>query len=229
MKISYYDLFQTRLNISGQTQQERIINNQKRIIINNFNNSPSLFSVFINDVSKNVLIVDNNSLNKPIDSKKIIMYPDDIINTGDLVLWDNEYWLCVKDDEYKGIYYKGIIQKCNEKIKWKDENSIIYEYPCIATKSNFDIEEGKYISLLEGSLFIYTQMNNDIKTITPNQRFIFGSQVYEVVGIDDVTNYGLMQFSVKLTTKVETDDFIEKIADNSTLYDSGDNGSGDLW
>lgn len=186
----------------------------------------------------------NNGL--ATNDKNIFVKIKDSINIGSLVVFDGYKWFAISEpNNINQIISKAVIRKCNEIIKWKDKNDILYEYPCIATKSplfRFDIDENRYnVNLLEGSLFIYTQVNDDIKTLKPDMRFIFGyRQVWHLVGLDyssytDINGQGLVQLIVKITTTTnEKDDFENEIADNSDVF-FGDNkehpgtGGGKYW
>src|SRR5690606_7997003 len=83
-----------------------------------------------------------------------------------------------------------------------------------------------------GQLFVSVEKNDTTEEIGLNHRFIFGRNVYEITGMDDITTvndegYGIIQYTAKITTKREEDDFVNNIAHNAYKYaDSGTVGDG---
>src|SRR5690606_14472305 len=100
-----------------------------------------------------------------------------------------------------------------------------------ARQSKNDIEWNKYdVRLPAGQLFVSVEKNSITETIELNHRFIFGRNVYEVVGIDDITTtndegYGIIQFTVKITTKSSKDDFEKQIAHNDYQVNTSESES----
>ena len=173
--------------------------------------------------------------------REIVLRPNDSLDIGTYVKFDGDTWLLF--DKYGGTgatSIKMLAIKCNRTIKWKDKNGTIKEYDCVASatdlgskskQSKNEIEWNKYdVRLPLGQLFVSIELNPDTKEIDLNDRFIFGRNVYEVTGIDDITSvgsdgYGIIQLTVKITTKQDRDDFEGRIALNE--YDIEDTESGE--
>lgn len=147
------------------------------------------------------------------------------LNVGAYVTFDNETWLIFD----KFGQNKALAEACNRTLKWRDKDGEIHEIDCIASamdlgskakQSRNEIEWNKFdVRLALGQLFVFVELTDVTKTIGLNQRFIFGSKVYEVVGIDDTTavsryDYGVLQLTVKVTTIRDEDNFDERIAFN---------------
>lgn len=187
--------------------------------------------------------------------REIILRPTKSLEVGMYVKIDNEWYILI--DKYGGTgstSIKMLAIKINESLKWRDRDGILRDFHCVASatdlgskskQSKNEIEWNKYdVRLPVGQLFVSVEKNEITEDIGLNQRFIFGRDVYEVTGIDDITTvnddgYGIIQYTVKITTKNSKDDFDlgvaynrylddgESVEDEST-NDSGDKG-GRLW
>jgi hypothetical protein len=112
-----WEVYQRRINQNGSTQKDRFITNTQRTIIDKFSNTSEL--VTINGTSQEVQIIDENSLFKNPNKKRLLCKPDETISVGDLVVYDSENWLCTDTDDIE-IYIRGIIEKCNSNLKYLD-------------------------------------------------------------------------------------------------------------
>lgn len=163
--------------------------------------------------------------------REVLFRPHEGLNIGTIVEFDNETWLVSDKWGSKDAgNFKALVQKCNRTLKWKTRDKVIREVDCIASaqplgskanQAKNDIEWNKYdVSLPIGQLFLYTEFNPYTKLIEMNERFIFGANVYEVVGIDDTSNvdkygYGILAMTLKITTKRDDDDFVNRIASST--------------
>ena len=154
------------------------------------------------------------------------------LNVGAYVEFDGDTWLVI--DQFGSN--KVLVQRCNRPLKWRSKNGEIVEQDAIASatdlgskskQSKDELEWNKYdVRLPLGQLFIFTELTDATKEIKLNHRFIFGSKVYEVTGIDDTTTvsrdgYGVVQFTVKIDIIRNGDDFENQIAENDYSTDMG--------
>lgn len=177
--------------------------------------------------------------------REVLFRPHEGLNLGTIVEFDNETWLISDKWGSKDVgNFKALVQKCNRTLKWKTPTGELREVDCIASanplgskanQAKNDIEFNKYdVSLPTGQLFVYTEFNPYTKTVNMNQRFIFGANVYEVVGIDDTSSvdkygYGILQMTVKITTKRSDDDFVNRIASSTAHTMEQNNDEGGIW
>lgn len=162
--------------------------------------------------------------------REILFRHNQGLNIGTYVKFDGDTWLIF--DKWGSIEtgLKVMAEKCNRTIKWVKGDKTV-EKDCIASsqplgsKANqgkMDIEWNKYdVRLPMGQLYCFVELDDNTRTIHLNQRFIFGSNVYEVVGVDDTTTvdtsktekgFGVLQLTLKITTKRSEDDFENRIA-----------------
>jgi hypothetical protein len=162
--------------------------------------------------------------------REVLFRPFQGLNIGTYVKFDNGTWLIFDQwGDRESAKYKALVQKCNRTLKWQDKEGSIHELDCIASQSPLgskasqgkqDIEWNKFdVSLPTGQLYVFVEKSNETVSFKMNQRFIFGSNVYEVKGIDDTSfvdndGFGIIQLLVKLDVKREADNFENRIAYN---------------
>lgn len=233
---NHLDKYKQRLLRNGSNSGEAYTNNTIAFIDNTFHASPTfrvlevLSTEFPHITGMDARVVEVERMGS---LREVLFRPHEGLNVGTYIKFDNDTWLI--SDVWGSIEannFKAVVQKCNRKLRWKDKNNTVKDIDCIASatplgsKSNQgrnDIEWNKYdVRLPLGQLFVYMECNDMTKAVKINQRFIFGSNVYEVFGIDDTTlvdknGFGIIQLTVKITTKREEDDFLNQIAFN--VYD----------
>lgn len=180
-----YDLFRT-IAKSDLTSKERTIEQMQYDILADFYDSPSYQSVTINNTSRDVQILDENAITKNPNKKRILCKPDEDINIGDDIVWNSEHWLCTNVDSDKTVYAKGIIERCNNTLKFY-KNKVLYSLPCIFTDISIDMEESKFMNLPIGHYLIYISAGTIIKSDI-NLRFILNDAAYKIEGISNATN-----------------------------------------
>lgn len=204
------------------------------------NDGQKMFELAKKGINGYFVNIDNNLINVVIEDKyynpdgdlKYIMADLGILKLGSIVNFQNNNWIIVELTKDNPIYQTAVMQLCNATLKWKPTfSSSPLEYPCVA-KSKFQfmtLDQQKYITLPDGTIQVIVQLNVDTKTIVLGQRFIFGSNVYSVTGIDDFGKQGLLVLSMKLAQKNDLDDFVNILADNSHLFSASGGTDGGGW
>ena len=167
------------------------------------------------------------------DFKQIIHNPSSALNViiGDMYYFSDNFWVSIFSDAIKSVVSNGTVRRCNNMLKWIDENGVLFEEPCII---DYDILGSRNLTrqddavLPQGYTKIFTQLNERTEKILPNQRFLVGRpnrQVcWRVLGNGEMVSQGLQttdnESSRLLTLTVEayqyneqTDDLINGIAD----------------
>lgn len=148
------------------------------------------------------------------------------LNVGAFLVFDNDTWLIF--DRFG--QNKVMVAQCNRTLKWIDRKGVLQTIDCIASASDLgskakqsknEIEWNKYdVRMPLGQLFVFTELTEETSQIDLNDRFVFGSKVYEVTGTDETSTvnangHGVLQLTVKLTTIRDQDDFKNQIAHNT--------------
>lgn len=162
-----------------------------------------------NDTMPKKALINNLPVNRQADIRTISTTSE--IKRGDLVNWDNEYWLIISEVGHKRYtYYKGIIQRCNYNIKFNFQGTI-KEFPAIVDSKVFDTETNQYLSIPAGKIVVTMQSNADSENIKINDRFIKMKNAWKVTGIDR-TNNGLLILHCDLDAIISSDDLENEIA-----------------
>jgi hypothetical protein len=254
----HFDKYKRRLERNGNDIGEVYKNNTIAFIEATFHASPT-FRVLEVKSSKNPEVTEMDARVVEVERlgtlREVILRPNDNLDIGTYVTFDGETWVIF--DKYgsagTGSSIKLVVAKCNRTIKWKGKDGKVVEHDCVASSMDLgskakqarnEIEWNKYdVRLPLGQLFVFVETNRDTDNIRLNDRFIFGRNVYEVVGIDDTTmvekdGYGIIQLTVKIATIRTEDDFESRIAYNGytveettnptdNTNDGGDGGT--LW
>lgn len=200
--------------LGAKTSSKALENQSIKQVKRLFKNSPTYKEIILNNTTVGVRV---NLVQKS--SERLILFkPDEGTSVGSIAEFDSKKWM-VQEFLPSRVYPKAKVQFCNETIKWIDELGNTIEHPCVATGSNYSLQEGdKYVIHAEGKLTVLVSHNSDTSKIQESQRFIFGGKSYEVVGIDNVTRVdngvGILQILVELTSSSESDNEISKVADN---------------
>lgn len=162
-----------------------------------------------NDTMPKKALINNLPVNRQADIRTIATTTE--IKRGDLINWDNEYWLIISEIGHKRYsYYKGIIQKCNYTIKFNFQGTI-KQFPAIVDSRVFDVETNQYLSIPAGKIVVTIQSNVDSENINIGQRFIKMKNAWKVTGIDR-TNNGLLMLWCDLDSIISSDDLVNEIA-----------------
>lgn len=211
--------------------RESYINHTKETISQLFLDNPSAKMVRFNDSEEEqwVWIVEDT---KNSSVKKIVMPPDESIEAGWIVHWNDEQWLCTQvDKSNKEIYQSGVIEKCNAELKWVDEEGVVQSHPCVfyyGTRANFGTVSDSVMSLPDGRRQVVVQKNEHTVKINRNYRFIFGNSAFIVIDHDTVSDEGVVNINLKGDQVDSARDNLELgIADYYGRVNDGSNGESD--
>ncbi|MNK45796.1 Bacterial Ig-like domain (group 2) [compost metagenome] len=140
--------------------------------------------VLVNDIPKKLIITEKFSTKEML--RKVIS-DHDYLSVGDVIFYDNAYWLLRKIDNKNPIFDTGTMEYSSSSLKWLDSNGEIEEYHFIFNSdnlSNFGITDGRVISLPNDRRNIAIRSTPQSKEIHLSQRFIFDESVWKVVSIN---------------------------------------------
>lgn len=206
----------------GHSDSDSIKNTTFQIANSLFEEAPNFVYVELDDEQVGVRVLEGTDSHE----KYLLLRPESTLDIGAIVKYKDELWL-VFNTTGEMFSPKSRVQLCNDTLKWESKDGSIYEIPTSVSSSKstkYDIASNELqVLMLQGGVYAYVQSNEVTRQIMHSQRFILGSNVYEISGIDDLTyvdknNQGIIQFTLRVTTKRTEDDFVENIANNSFLY-----------
>lgn len=231
------DAHKARMMANGSSTGESLGNSTKNSINHLFKDSPFYRIVKINGIDTEVRITERAGLVniKSSQHKLLTFRPDTKIDVGAIVEFDGSQWLNL-DFTNNDVFPLATIQKCNEDLRWHDSIGQFQSVPCIVNKSPMDrifVKSNSHdVHVVDQMMYVLAKYDDLSKTIKSGQRFILGNQAYSVNGVDDLSyvhnEVGVIQLIVKVDQIKDTDDMINKIADNNTSTSTTDSG-GDLW
>lgn len=217
--MGFYDNYRARVQ-STLTDSEYINEDNKNLVIDNFENQPNYYIITKNfdlATTYKVLIAEENKKDNIIGYKKLISYPyvTTQFTIGDYINWDSNVWLLSTLDDQYDYSVGGRIVKTNADLKWRDDNGVLISYPCFKTNRATDTGFwfGKGVVLPEGNITAQVQINSDTNTIFIGKRFIIDGMAYKVHFMHPIE--GLLELYFETDAISEYDDLINDIADNT--------------
>jgi len=145
---------------------------------------------------------------------------------GRIYIFDDNVWLTVNIESSKNLTATCTIRRCNNTLRWLDENTgIFYEEPCaieyLVKEPRDYATQGSPFKTPGGFIHIEAQFNERTNLINENRRFLFGNPGhwtgYRVIGtgINDFRNAKTYDWR---ETKILTIDMIADFV-NSELDD----------
>ena len=111
--IDYYRKIQNAYGTkSYQEVQRNIVKND---LNRDFTKPLDAYTVLINDVEQDLTILETNDKY----TKKIKSRPDESFKIGQIVFWQNSYWIIKEVDTNKSIITQGTMTECNQILYWQ--------------------------------------------------------------------------------------------------------------
>lgn len=123
-------------------------------------------------------------------------------------------WIGINSDNINSATCSVTIRRCNNQMKWLNENNILFTEPCIFdydlrdTSFNYD----KQINNVEGDMKAFVQKNQYTSTLKINDRFIFNGQAYIINGINMHSIEQLLTINLFKVPVSNNDDLVNNIA-----------------
>ena len=188
-----WDLYEKRLKMNGNTVRDRQVNLMKNSILNNFDDSPSYRSAFFNGltIATDIQIIDTDKYFIKI----VQMKPDEVINVGDLIVFDDRTWLCTEVDKINPVFQYGKIYLSAHTITIY-KNNTPYQIPCVVESgvrtSQLGTDKNTYIEMPSGTITMRLPNTEITRLITRDEIYQVGLQSWQVKDINDIIEPGLL-------------------------------------
>ncbi len=181
--------------------------------------------VIVDTVSDNFI-----NLNKIIGDYKLLKYEDCLHKNkrGQYIKYNDEYYLVYEEQEKLATISTCKIIRCNNKIRWYDENGVLREYPVFigneVGSTNAQVSKDGITN--NARLVLMLQGNEYTRDIFVNQRFVVShKQVFKVneIGQYELSNYedetvNMIKLYIEWTAKNNNDDLENNISYNGDVY-----------
>lgn len=162
------------------------------------------------------------------DYKKIIFSQNPGLVLGKKFSFGENIWLTTDISSLYTNSCSCIVRRCNNVIRYQDDDGYDSE-PCVidynSSGNQLDIKQD--IILPTKVIKLYVQNNKITNQIKVNNRFIFGSQVFKVISLEDYNriktndkHIGILTFILELDSLGANDDRINDIAANGLVITS---------
>lgn len=218
-----WDTYEARLEVSGKTGRERVLNRTQNYILRKIEDSLSYHDVLINGVEQTITILD-----EPEDMalKKICSLPGDTIVHGGIVDYLESKWLITEVDINSEVYAKGMMQRCNYLLKWLNKEGNIVEKWCIVedgTKYLIGEKSEDIMSVGDARIAITLGKDKDTNQLSRGKRFLVDDLDSEVPLAYQITkpnklfniynNEGVFRFILNEVNVTDNDNVELRIAD----------------
>ena len=166
-----WEIYDKLATFDGTTTHERKSNKSKRKMLRYAKTNGTCFHVEINGIERSVLIESTNTMNK----KTVCSMPNEQFFLGDLVTWNNTIWLITEIEVSDVTYFRGFMERCNEKLRWINEDGEEIERWCVTDNmaSNSEgITLNKIINLPRMVLDVQVALDDETKKIRRGKRFL---------------------------------------------------------
>ena len=181
------------------------------------------------EVRINHILSDKNTGEKLGDDWRSIIFKnvDHVYGMGHKYRFNDNYWLTIQSDFYKFVTASAGIRRCNNILRWIDEDGNKIQEPCIINYNlkNTRNQDNPNIITPRGDIEVIVQYNDRTKLIYENQRFLFGDprKAYKIRGgginnflnqitFDDSTTPLIYIYMDSTQINTETDDLINGYA-----------------
>lgn len=237
MAYSFYDAYLTIATDPSDTYK----NDQQAFINAQFANTPSVYTVeeelifgtqtFTNLEARITHVINpKTGENQGDDYRNIIFKNVDIQKgLGIRYRFDNNIWLTINSDYYKYTTANSILRRCNNVVKFYDEDGALIQEPCILdyglTSTQFDFDEA--INIDAGKKYLIMQNNDSSSKIDVNRRFIFNGKAFKVEQVErflnnetfDSDTVPLLYIKTMKDQESDQDDLVNNIANAfDTIY-----------
>lgn len=186
-----WSTYETRLGVSGSLGRDRAVSREREAILRKYASSPALKTVSVNGTDMSLLI---NSTDKPSE-KKFNTLPDEVVNIGDIILWQEMHWLVTQVDFDDEVSRSGRIVQCNRQIRWQNPGTYeIIERWCLVTKPyTSNIDEGNVLTTSNREFKVQLPFDEETKLLDLDKRFMLEiingkPRTYKCTSVDQQTN-----------------------------------------
>ncbi|MCE5220076.1 MAG: hypothetical protein LLF98_02110 [Clostridium sp.] len=197
-----WTLYERKLKINGNTTRDRQINLMKDGILNNFNNSPSFRSAYFNGstTATDIQIIDSDKYY----IKTIQMKPNEVIDVGDLIVFDSKTWLCTEVDKTNPVFQYGKVYLSTQTITIY-KNNTSYQIPCVIQSgiktSQLGTDENTYIEMPSSTITMRLPNTAITRLIARDEVYKIGTQSYSIKDLNDIIEPGLLVAELKFSAE----------------------------
>ena len=138
--MNYKDIWIEKMKLNGTSYPQTIKNKTDRYYVRHFKENQSYRLAKYKqsnreELEKDIIVINEDN---DFDKKKVYLLPNNFVQCGDYLYFD-DYWWIVGEFNPNLESPVGKVDKCNQMLKWKDENGI-HEYPCTLANDGYGVK-----------------------------------------------------------------------------------------
>ena len=199
MALNFYNAY---IDNIAKSPKEEYLSEYDHVVSQDFNSSTTVQTILeetgrgtgeFNEIDARITrLIDPKTGTKQGDDWRKITYSDKVSDkVGFLYQFFDSYWITVNGDLYGMPTSSMVARKCNEKLRWYDDNGVYREIPIplMASNAGMLLNGNKYMELANGQRDATIQNNDYTKYLKDGQEFIFGRPEkrtkYRIIHQDD--------------------------------------------
>lgn len=213
-----WDIYESRM----VTNRQAWLDHAKATIHRKLHSSLACQDVVIDGKPQTIAVIARTQL----DEKRICSLPGETLHHGGLVEFAGCHWLITELDVANEVYQRGLMQRCNHKLRWIGKDGTVHEKWCIVEDGTKYLIGEKVVSLMTvGDSRIAVTVGRDSETLELSRgiRFIIDDpdvehpSVYQITKSNRFFNTtadgGVFRFILNEVALTKHDNILNQIAD----------------
>ena len=172
-----------------------------------------------------------------ITNKILIAEIDTPISEGDILEWDNNYWLVLKKEiTSRKTYIRCIVRQCEFNLRWVEQGTgAVKEIPAAMYRSSGNLtsntekyHSGIYYSVPIGTFIAILPHNDTTKELKKDMRFVLHDAVWKIYHRNTVASAGLLTLAFESANSNAHDDIENSISYIDEMPDYIEECDGDI-
>ena len=207
--INYFRKINNTYGVNSKREHE--IQESKRYISMYFDSNVGYEEIKIKGQAEEAWIFGSSNVFNKNDELNIVLKPEKTLNAGELIEWNDSYWLVTDTDPNERFYPKGKIAKCNNSFMFYKEGVTPHavEVPYVVLDkialTRMGVTSTKYLDTPSGKMLIMVQNNNINKYIRRDDIYTLVNngidENYKIVDINRVRTPGIMILELEWTAE----------------------------
>ena len=123
------------------------------------------------------------------DDYREVLFQDNsfVIYLGELFQFNGFYWICIDTGRLETPTSSCQIQRCNNTLKFYDENGVYCETPCIAQSGNvYDVQQDKMVWIPSNTMKVFVKYDDIGRKIKSDRRFLMNDTPWRTGDVNAV-------------------------------------------
>lgn len=208
-----------------KTERQAWLDLAKASVHRKLHDSLACQDVTIDGLPQTVAIINRTQL----DEKRICALPGETLHHGGIVEFAEHYWIITELDAANEVYQRGLMQRCNYRLRFLNENGELCQRWCIVedgTKYLIGEKTTSLLTLADARIAVTVGVDEDTLALKRGRRFFIDAEgatdpeIYQITKVNHFfntsNNGGVYRFILTEDVLTEADHVGLRIADYTT-------------